>query len=70
LLILQLLSFERYVILLLLSLFHMGFLVSSYWARKFSLHHRAQTGSGAHPASYPVGTKESFPGHKAGGARS
>jgi hypothetical protein len=22
----------------------------------FSLHHRVQTGSGAHPASYPMGT--------------
>jgi hypothetical protein len=28
----------------------------------FSLHHRVQTGSGAHPTSYPVGTKDSFPG--------
>jgi hypothetical protein len=27
----------------------------------FSLHHRIQTGSGAHPASYPMGTKGSFP---------
>jgi hypothetical protein len=25
----------------------------------FSLHHRAQTGSGAHPASYPMGTRSS-----------
>jgi hypothetical protein len=24
-------------------------------AGKFSLHHRVQTGSGAHPASYPMG---------------
>jgi hypothetical protein len=23
----------------------------------FSLHHRVQNGSGAHPASYPVGTR-------------
>jgi len=27
-----------------------------------------QTGSGAHPASYPVGTSGSFPGGKAAGA--
>jgi hypothetical protein len=30
-----------------------------------SLHHRVQTVSGAHPASYPMGTKGSFPGGKA-----
>jgi hypothetical protein len=28
----------------------------------FSLHHRFQTGSGDHPASYPMGTRGSFPG--------
>jgi hypothetical protein len=33
-------------------------------AGNFSLHHRVQTGSGAHPASYPLGTKDSFPGVK------
>jgi hypothetical protein len=27
--------------------------------------HRVQTGSGAHPASYPMGTRGSFPGGKA-----
>jgi hypothetical protein len=26
------------------------------------LRHRVQTGSGAHPASYPMGTEVSFPG--------
>jgi hypothetical protein len=26
----------------------------------FSLHHRVQNGSGAHPASYPIGTRGSF----------
>jgi hypothetical protein len=26
------------------------------WARHFSLLHSVQTGSGAHPASYPMGT--------------
>jgi hypothetical protein len=37
-------------------------------AGSFSLHHRVQSGSGAHPASYPVGTKGSFPGDGAAGA--
>jgi hypothetical protein len=32
--------------------------------RNFSLHHRAQTGSGARPASYAMGTGD-FPGDKA-----
>jgi hypothetical protein len=31
-------------------------------ARNFSLHHRVHTGSEAHPASYPPGTRGSFPG--------
>jgi hypothetical protein len=34
-------------------------------AGNFSLHHRIQNGCGAHPASYPVGTRGSFPGGKA-----
>jgi hypothetical protein len=33
----------------------------------FSLLHNVQTGSGAHPASYPVGTAAYFPGGKAAG---
>jgi hypothetical protein len=37
-------------------------------AGNFSPHHRVQTGSGAHPASYPMGTTSSFPGNKAAGA--
>jgi hypothetical protein len=37
-------------------------------AGNFSLHHRVQNGSVAHPASYPMGTKGSFPGGKAAGA--
>jgi hypothetical protein len=37
-------------------------------AGNFSRHHRVQTGSGAHPASYPMGTRASFPGGKATGA--
>jgi hypothetical protein len=36
-------------------------------AGNFSLHHRVQTGSEAHPASYPVGTRGYFPGGKAAG---
>jgi hypothetical protein len=31
----------------------------------FSLHHRVQTCSGAHPGSCPMGTVDSFPGGKA-----
>jgi hypothetical protein len=31
-------------------------------ARDFSLLHNIQTGSGAHPASYTIGTGGSFPG--------
>jgi hypothetical protein len=34
-------------------------------ARNFSLHHCVQNGSGAHPASYPVAIRGSFPGGKA-----
>jgi hypothetical protein len=37
-------------------------------ARNFSLHHRVQNGPGAHPDSYPIGTRGSFPGSKAAGA--
>jgi hypothetical protein len=32
--------------------------------RNFSILHSFQTGSGAHPASYPMGTEGSFPGVK------
>jgi len=43
-----------------------------YWPRngnlEFSIHHRVQTGSGAHPASYPMGTTSYFPGGKATGS--
>jgi hypothetical protein len=31
-------------------------------------HHRVQNGSGAHPASYPMGSRGSFSGGKAAGA--
>jgi hypothetical protein len=37
-------------------------------AENFSLHHRVQNGSGTHPASYPMGTGDAFPGGKAAGA--
>jgi hypothetical protein len=37
-------------------------------AGNFSLHHRVQNGSGAHPASYPMGAGGSFPGGKAAAA--
>jgi hypothetical protein len=37
-------------------------------AGNFSLHHRVQNGSGAHPASYPMGNSGSLPGGKATGA--
>jgi hypothetical protein len=37
-------------------------------AGNFSLHHRVQNDSGAHPASYAMGTRGSFPGGKAAGA--
>jgi len=33
--------------------------------RNFVIRHRVQTGSGAHPASYPMCTGGSFPGDKA-----
>jgi hypothetical protein len=37
-------------------------------AGNLSFHHSVQNGSGAHPASYPMGTGGSFPGGKAVGA--
>jgi hypothetical protein len=36
-------------------------------AGNFSLRHRVQNGSGAHPASYPMDTRGSFPVGKAAG---
>jgi hypothetical protein len=36
--------------------------------QEFSLLHVVQTGSAAHPALYPMGTRGSFPGGKAAGA--
>jgi len=37
-------------------------------AGNFSLHHCVQTTSGAHPTSYPMGTRGPFPGGKVAGA--
>jgi hypothetical protein len=37
-------------------------------AGNFSLQYRVQNGSGAHPASYPMGTRGSFTRGKAAGA--
>jgi hypothetical protein len=37
-------------------------------AGNFSLHHRVKTGSGVHAASYPIVTRDCFPGGKAAGA--
>jgi hypothetical protein len=37
-------------------------------AGNFSLHHRVQNSSGAHPASYAMGNGGSFPRGKAAGA--
>jgi hypothetical protein len=37
-------------------------------AGNFSLNQRVKNGSGAHPASYPMGTRGSFPGGKASGS--
>jgi hypothetical protein len=37
-------------------------------AGNFSLHHSVQNGSGAHPASYRMGTRGSFPEGKEAGA--
>jgi hypothetical protein len=34
-------------------------------AGSFSLHHRVQNGSRTHPASHPMGARDSFPGGKA-----
>jgi hypothetical protein len=44
-----------------------GLEVESRWGRDFPLLHVIQTGSGAHPASYPMGSGRSFPGDNAAG---
>jgi hypothetical protein len=55
------------ILLLLLLNYILEFFVG---AGNFSLHHRVQNGSGAHPASYPMGIRGYFPGGKAAGALS
>jgi hypothetical protein len=40
----------------------------SRYGQEFALLHVVQTGSEAHPASYPMGTGDSLPGGKAAGA--
>jgi hypothetical protein len=40
----------------------------SRWGQEISLLRVVQTGSGAHPASYSMGTGETFPGGEAAGA--
>jgi hypothetical protein len=42
--------------------------VQKYNSFNFSVHHRVRNGSGAHPASYPISTRGSFPGGIAVGA--
>jgi hypothetical protein len=42
--------------------------VREFRVRVSILNHRVQTGSGAHPASYPMGTGDSLPGGKEAGA--
>jgi hypothetical protein len=37
-------------------------------AGNFSLHHRVQNSSGAHPASHPMSTRDSFPDSKSAGS--
>jgi hypothetical protein len=48
-----------------------GWMIGGFESRQglgvFSPHHGVQTGCVAHPASYPVGSRGSFPGGKAAG---
>jgi hypothetical protein len=53
-------SFDRHVVLLMVK--------GKVKFGDFSLHHHVQNGSGAHPASYPMGIRGSFPEGKAAGA--
>jgi hypothetical protein len=60
------------VVLLSTSIIGAVSIVTSYGldaeGKDFSPLHVVQTGSGAHVASYPMGTGDSFPGGKAAGA--
>jgi len=40
---------------------------SQWWLGSFCLHYCIQNGSGAHPSSYPMGTRSSFPWGKVTG---
>jgi hypothetical protein len=42
--------------------------VGSWQSQEFSLCHVVQTGSGAHPTSYSMGTAGSFPGGRVAGS--
>jgi len=53
--------------LLILTVLHRGWSLL-LWLVCFSLHHCVQTTTWAHPASYPVGTRDSFRGGKGAGA--
>jgi hypothetical protein len=67
---------RKYAQLLLSSLGEPGYGLDDRGSRvrfptgtgNLSLHHRVQNGYEAHPASYPMGTRGSFPGGKAAGA--
>jgi hypothetical protein len=45
-----------------------GLELESRLGQEYSLLQVVQTGSGADPASYPIGTRGSYPGGKAAGA--
>jgi hypothetical protein len=45
----------------------LGYWLDDAGAGNFYLRHSVQNDSGAHPASYPMGTRSSFPGGKAAG---
>jgi len=58
---------SMWVILFKIQLFSFTLVRFPSGAGYFYLHHRVQKGSGAHPASYPMGTRYSFAGGKAAG---
>jgi hypothetical protein len=51
---------SKYNIVLVLSYFNFTNIYQN-------IHHNVQTGSGAHPAPYPMGIRDSFSGAKAAG---
>jgi hypothetical protein len=46
---------------------HIYVIAMETFLTNFSLHHRVQTGSGVHPAPYPMGTEGVYPKDKATG---